>query len=221
MAYQSYNDYLINHSYVRSSYSNNPYANNQYQNNQYMSNQYNNGYGFQSKAQQFEDWTVNVDLGEADPEENFKMVRDGKVRPKEYKEDVKQLASEYISMYDTDGDGKISYEEFENYNVQELYDNVFSVSKKELKALKKDLKRIYKRLNVDNKKDSKDNLDVREIMNYFYTMDANNDDVTVDGTITQDEYQDTTAMLADKSSIGKNFAKAMKTSFKNIFKNCN
>ena len=58
-------------------------------------------------------------------------------------------------------------------------------------------------------------------MNYFYVMDANNDDVAVDGTITQEEYTDTSAMLADKSKIGKKFAKAMKTSFKNIFKNYN
>ena len=141
MAYLSNNDFLINHSYI------NPYqfdrnASNQDANKQEINSPYSCGYSYQNKAQEFEEWTVSVDMGEAKPDENFKFVREGKIRPKEYKQDAKQLAYEYIDMFDTDGDGQISYEEFENYNVQELYDNVFSVSEKELKSLKKDLKRI-------------------------------------------------------------------------------
>jgi hypothetical protein len=118
-----------------------------------------------NKAEKFNAWTVKVDKGESDEHDSFRIVRDEGVFANQYKADLKNLAQDYISIMDKNGDGKISYDEFEKYNEKELRDNVPDIPDEQVSQLKQSLKDIYARLNIDNANESKDNLDYREVMN--------------------------------------------------------
>ena len=174
-------------------------------------------FGF-NKAYQFEQWSVKVDKGESGPN-SFRIARYGNINSSDYRSDLKQLSKDYISIMDTDGDEQISYDEFEKYHEKELYDNEKNVSLEQLGQAKEVLKDIYARLNVDNENASMNKLDYREIMNYFHTMDTNNDNgLTSDGYVTRDEYISTSLMLADKTKVGQTFEKYLKYNFDTKFK---
>lgn len=175
---------------------------------------------FGNKAEKFEAWSVKVDTDNPRAKNSYNFVNKDNFNIYDYTANLKELASDYIEMIDIDGDNKISYDEFQKYNQDELKKYHPEISKEEIEALMPQLKNIYSKLNIDNDSNSKDNLDYREIMNYFYSMDTNNDNnMSADGKITKEEYLATSFILADNSNAGKKFSNYMTNNYKSFFKN--
>ena len=172
-----------------------------------------------NNAEKFEEWTVKVGKKDSDAEGNIDILnRDKLTDMKNYKAELADFSKDYIAIIDNDDDGKISYDEFEKYNLQEAKDNLSNVTEEQLNEYKQTLKTIYDRLNIDNENESKDNLDIREVMNYFFTMDQTNENTTVNGNISQYEFETCNGLLADKGLAGEKFAKCVKYYFEHFFK---
>ena len=119
---------------------------------------------------------------------------------------------------DTDKDGAVSFDEFVKFNVDEAKKNS-DISDEKIKQMMRELKKIYDKLNIFKGGDSKDKIDEREMMTYFFTMDINNDEMKSDGFISKNEYIDSNIMLADDSKVGQLFEKCLLTNYINIFQN--
>lgn len=171
-----------------------------------------------NKARAFESWSVKTDKNEP-TDKRFKLTDNNVLTEENYNSSLKQLSEDYIKMFDEDGDKKISYDEFLNFNIKELRQNNPDITDEEIKQMEPSLRTIYSRLNVNNDKESKDKLDTGEIMNYFYSMDSNNDNnMTADGYVTQNEYVETSIMLSDETDIGDKFSKYLKNNYEQFYK---
>ena len=121
-------------------------------------------------------------------------------------------------MIDDDDDGKISYDEFEKFNKDELKDYEGKIDKNDMKECLAGLRRIYDSLDVNKEGDSKDNLDLNEVMNYFYSMDnitsmGKNSYRKSAGYISQYEYKIFGLLLAEDGSqdeVAEKYQKKLK-----------
>ncbi|MCR5265086.1 MAG: hypothetical protein K6E29_00655 [Cyanobacteria bacterium RUI128] len=174
--------------------------------------------GNNKKAQQFEDWTVQVGKGDPNAAKSIELFPDNFNSLSEYKAQLRDISNAYIAIIDKDGDGKISYDEFEKHNIDQAKENIPGISSQQLNGYKQTLRTIYDRLDVDKQDKSKDNLDVREIMNYFFIMDSSNDDLQIDGTVTQSEYELSSKLLADGTETGNKFGACVQKLYDYLFK---
>ena len=163
-------------------------------------------------AQRFRKWAAEVDTGPEKAEKGFKIPYEN---ADDYAKSLQQMASEYIEMIDDNGDGKLSYDEFEKFNKAEVKDHIGKVDKKDMEKALAGLRQIYDALNVNNEGDSEGNLDQKEVMNYLYSMD---NVTSIDkgnfnqsaGYISQYEYMHFGLLLGADSSENKDVAKYQK-----------
>lgn len=179
--------------------------------------------GLKTKAEGYEAWTVAVAKDPVKQHGSFKLNKDGNTDSEVFNKELETLANDYISLYDKDGDGKISYKEFENYEVAQTNKAEPKLDRIAFEKAKATLKYTFNRLNVDNEKKSKDLLDVKEIMNYFMSMSSLDDkNFATDGYVSQKEYVMMMSALADTSeaegSQGSLIAGFLKRNFENLFK---
>ena len=154
-------------------------------------------FSFNSIAQKWQDWTVAIAKAPYGEHEDFRINPKGNTDVAVFQKELEKLSDEFIKQYDTDNDNMISYEEFEKYEEAQLRENMKDVDEATLSSAKQALFRTFEHLNVDNENNSKFKLDIREIMNYFHTMDAFNKDRTVDGSVSPTEYRLMTKWLGE------------------------
>ena len=176
----------------------------------FISNWWNHGWDYASKSSKYEDnvenyenWTVQVAKDEQNAESVFQIKDENTHTEAEYNDDLMHFAKEYIERYDSDGNGQISMDEFVEKEVEQTMANIDKdeLDEEALEAAKAQLKTVFDRLNVD-KNTSKDGLDEKEIMNYFFSMDSMNDEFTADGSISKEEYIDMTLLLGGTQTSG-------------------
>lgn len=174
----------------------------------FISNWFNHGWSyackssrFEDKVEDFEDWTVNVSKDEEGTPSVFQIKGDDTHSIDAFNDDLLHFSKEYIERYDENGDGQISMDEFVKKEVEQTLENTDEdeLDEEALALAKESLKTVFDNLNID-KDSSKDKLDVREIMNYVFSMDSMNDDFTADGSITQEEYIGMTMVLASNQT---------------------
>ena len=166
----------------------------------------------------FAAWSVKVDKNDPTAAEKFRVNRQGNTDPKEYFNLLNKLSKEYIALMDTDKDGAVSFDEFLKFNVDEAKQNS-DITYAQIKQMTPELKKIYDKLNIFNGEGSKDKIDEREMMAFFFAMDTNNDDLKSDGFISKTEYIDTNIMLSDNSKVGQVFEKYFRTNYFELFHN--
>ena len=168
-----------------------------------------------NQAQKFQKWTSDVDMDPQNAESGFEISYN---TTDEYAESLRQMSEDYIKMIDDDDDGKISYDEFEKFNKDELKDYEGKIDKNDMKECLAGLRRIYDSLDVNKEGDSKDNLDLNEVMNYFYSMDnitsmGKNSYRKSAGYISQYEYKIFGLLLAEDGSqdeVAEKYQKKLK-----------
>lgn len=157
---------------------------------------------FKNRADKWQDWTTNVATGSKNAKSGFNISKEQDSNSSVFMKDLEKISKQYINQYDSDGDGKISYEEFEKYEVNQLKSKNKNIDENTLQNALKDLKILYANLNQDNKGDSKAKLDKGEVMNMFYTMSGSNGyadngkEMQVGGYISQYEYKHFTEALS-------------------------
>lgn len=166
----------------------------------------------------FAAWSVKVDKNDPTAAEKFRVNRQGNTDPKEYFSLINKLSKEYIALMDTDKDGAVSFDEFVKFNVDEAKQNS-NITDAQIKQMTPDLKKVYDKLNIFNGEGSKDKIDEREMMAFFFTMDTNNDNLNSDGFISKNEYIDSNIMLRDNSKVGQLFQKCLLTNYVGMFQN--
>lgn len=176
------------------------------------------GFSVGNKGQEFVLWSAKVAKNDSSAEEKFRINRKGNTDPQEYHNLINQLSKDYIALMDTNKDGAVSFDEFVKFNVDNFKKD-HQVTDNQVQQITAELKQNYDKLNIDNENDSKDKLDEREIMSFFFTMDTNNDNMVSDGFISKNELIDTDIMLGDNSKVGKLFKKCLDTNYFEIFKN--
>lgn len=173
-------------------------------------------------ADKWQDWTVKIGLNPYGKHDSFRINPEGNKDIEIFTKKLEELSDDFIKQYDENDDGKISYEEFEKFEEAQLRENLPDVDEETLKSAKEALQRTFAKLNVDNENDSKDNLDIREVMNYFHTMDAFNTETTVDGSVSPQEYRLMTKVLGEQPQ-GQNLASSLeiylKGNFDGIYRN--
>lgn len=162
-----------------------------------------------NQAQRFRKWAAEVDTNPTEAEAGFEISSKD---PEEYAQSLRQMSEDYIKMIDDNDDGKISYDEFEKFNKEEVKDYIGKVDKKDMEEALAGLRRIYDSLNVNNEGDSEDNLDIQEVMNYLYSMDnvtslGKNNFTRSAGYISQYEYMHFGLLLGADGSEGKDVEK--------------
>ena len=173
----------------------------------------------QNRAEKFENWTVKVGMNNPAAQGNISILKQSNLSEENYNARVKDFSEDYIEIIDKDNDGKISYDEFVKYNIDEANDNLGNLTEQDIAHYQAQLKTIYERLNVDDENASKGQLDYREVMNYFYTMDSNNGDSAAHGNISQYEYIATSEALADNGKQGKEISEKLNSNFDKQFRN--
>ena len=159
-----------------------------------------------NRADDWQKWTTDVVNNPKEADAEFRINPKGNTDIKVFNQKLAELSDEYIEQYDTNGDKKISYEEFEKYEVKKLKENLKDFDEALLEKAKKELKTFYTNLNVDNEGDSENALDKREIMNMFHTMDGSNDELLesakdqmyIDGFVSKEEFLDFTTAASFK-----------------------
>ena len=154
--------------------------------------------GLETKTSAYENWTVAVAQDAKGEHGNFQIKSDDSHDEASYNKDLAGFADEYIASYDTNKDGKISYDEFAEFEVKQVKDNAPEIDEESLEEAKKTLKTTFSHIDVD-KESSKDALDKEEIMNFFFSMDSLNDNTVADGYISKKEYISMNNALADDS----------------------
>lgn len=150
-----------------------------------------------NSAEKWQKWTTDIGKDPYGEHKDFRINPEGNKDIEVFTKELEKLSDEFIKQYDTDDDNMISYEEFEKFEEEQLRDNMEGVDESILAQAKEALKRTFIHLNIDDENKSKDKLDIREIMNYFHTMDALNKDKMVDGTISPTEYRLMTKWLGE------------------------
>ena len=159
--------------------------------------------GLETKADAYENWNTAVSKKVEEKHGDFQLKSDDSHDENAYNNDLAELATDYIKKYDTNDDGKISYDEFEAYEVKHTKDNAENESEADadIEAAKASLKTIFNHLNVDTES-SKDDLDKEEIMNYFFSMDLlDSEKYTADGYVSQNSYIKMQNALADDENV--------------------
>jgi len=159
-----------------------------------------------NKADDWQNWTISVAKNPSEKQDDFRINPKGNTDIEVFNKKLEEISDEYIKQYDTNGDNKISYEEFEVYELKQLKENQSDIDGSLLEKAKTNLKNLYNNLNVDNDNESENQLDKREIMNMFHTMDGSNDAILnpderqmhIDGLISQDEYTNLTEALSEE-----------------------
>lgn len=189
--------------------------------------------GLQTKAKGYENWLVKV---AKTPEQNhgtFKINPDGNTDNNVFMKELEKMSTDFISLYDKDKDGKISFNEYKKYEVELTKKEEPDLDKSDLNKAMKTLEYVFNRINVDNEKDSKNKLDLREIMNFFMSMSSLEDkNYVTDGYISQGELIKMQSALTDMKpenskdkqgneikSQGKLIGDFLKRNFNNLFKN--
>ena len=171
----------------------------------------------ETKADKYESWTTDISLGEKDDSNVFQFKSDDSHDADSYNKDLAKLAEEYIEKYDTDGDGEISFDEFKKYELSQIAGD--NIDEKSLKSAEKTLKTTFKNLNVETE-ETKDTLDKREIMNFFFSTDSlDSDDFAADGSVSGKSYKMMSNALADNGSDGKTIKGFLSRNFQAFFKN--
>lgn len=154
--------------------------------------------GLQNKAEAFETWSTNSSIEPLINHGSLKINKDGNTDTNVYNKELEQLAKDYIKIYDENHDKKIDFDEFMIYK-EEWYKSFHkTATEQQVNESQEGFKRVFNHLNIDNENDSKNFLDVREIMNYFNTMDAFNKDKQSDGYISELEFTLMDEMLKEK-----------------------
>lgn len=119
----------------------------------------------------YNNWTQNYSTGKTT--DSFKFSSPDE---KEYSKNLDELADGWIKNYDSDGDGKVTFEEYAYKELAELKNAIASGSIKmnstEIDSVMNTLINTFLRLNVDDENNSKDVITKTEAMNFFYTMDS-------------------------------------------------
>lgn len=155
--------------------------------------------GLQTKAEGYESWATYASKEPMLDHGSFKLNKDGNKDTDAYLEELEQVSKDYIEIYDENKDGKIDFDEFTIYKND--WFKVFNknASEQQVKTENEKFERIFNHLNVDNEKDSKDSLDTREIMNFFFCTDSMNpDNQKYDGYVSNDEYNIMMDFLTEK-----------------------
>ncbi|MCR5265085.1 MAG: hypothetical protein K6E29_00650 [Cyanobacteria bacterium RUI128] len=174
-----------------------------------------------NRAEAFENWTQRVEDESPFTRNNIDIVDRSKIRTEEgYKEEMKKFSEDYIAMADTDKDGKLSYSEFEAFNLQSQKFEAKNLLEyvKEVNAYKESLRTAYDRINVNNENDSEGKLDVSEIENYFAMMDSMNINGRANGNITKYEFERMSELVQDMGNKGKLIEIALKDCYEKNFK---
>lgn len=178
-----------------------------------------------SKATAFNNWINSIAMNPAAQIEKFQVKADGSKTADEYNADLKNISTQYIKLYDTNGDNMISFDEYWAQEVKDLGDisNLSDDDKIALDNAKITLKASFDKMNVDNEEQSKNKLDIREVMNFFFTMDSSNEETVVDGYIEKDEFNKLNNGLRDTSTDADSYGNVIKSflsnNFNAIFKN--
>jgi len=177
--------------------------------------------GLETKSSAYENWTVAVAKDAQNEHGDFQLKSDNSHDETSYNQDLAAFSEEYIKNYDENKDGVISYDEFEKFELAQTKENNEDIDEAALDEAKKGLKTTFEHINVDNDS-SKNTLDKKEIMNYFFSMDSNNDNTTADGYISQKEYISMNSALADDSkdenSQGNIIFNFLKRNYEHYFK---
>lgn len=175
-----------------------------------------------NKAEAFEKWSQDVENNNPFTKGNIDIVDKSKVRSfEDYKAELEKFSNDYIQMMDNDNDGKVTYDEFEAFHInnRKFQSNNVLGYIQELKAYKEALHTAYDRINVDKENDSKDNIDAREIANYFAIMDSANLRHKINGNISQKEFERMSELVQSKGLAGEYIEDVLERSFEKHFKN--
>ena len=119
----------------------------------------------------YNNWTQNYSTGKTT--DSFKFSSPDE---KEYSKNLDELADGWIKNYDSDGDGKVTFEEYAYKELVELKNAIASgrikMNSTEIDSVMNNLINTFLRLNVDDENNSKDVITKTEAMNFFYTMDS-------------------------------------------------
>lgn len=174
-----------------------------------------------NKAENYNNWTDDIGMNPNQAAYQFKIKSDDTKKKADYMKDLESIAQDYIKMYDTDEDGKITFDEFWEKELANAEEKLDEIDKDDKKALKKQMKTVFNRLNVTNARESKNVLTKAEIMNMFMTIDGTNSNENADGYITKNEFMIASYMLADSSkdenSDGNLYSKRLKQTYKRFF----
>lgn len=178
-----------------------------------------------TKATAFNNWMNSIAMNPTEEIEKFQVKADGSKTADAYNADLKNISTQYIQQYDKDGDSMISFDEYLENELKDLGD-ISNLSPEEQQALanaKETLNASFDKMNVDNEAQSKDKLDIREVMNFFFTMDSANEETKADGYIEKDELLALNNGLQDTSteedSYGNTIKSFLSNNFNAIFKN--
>ena len=167
-----------------------------------------------NNAEKFEAWTIKVGKQDASAAGNIDLFD----KDTDYMKGLEEFSEDYIKIIDTDDDKKISYDEFEKFNIEQAKDNLEGLSEKDIEYYKQILRNAYTNLNVNNGDDSKDTLDIKEVMNYFSLMDKANGDQSSNGNVSQYEYETTTRLLSTKPDEKNKYTQYVKDNYNKLFK---
>lgn len=160
--------------------------------------------GLETKAGAYENWNTAVSKSVNEKHGDFQLKSDDSHDEESYNKDLAELATGYIKKYDTNNDGKISYDEFEAYEVKHTKENADEEDEnvdENIEAAKASLKTMFNHLNVDTDA-SKDELDKEEIMNYFFSMDSlDSEKYIADGYVSQNSYIKMNNALANDENV--------------------
>ncbi len=139
-----------------------------------------------NKADAFNTWCNDIATNPSGNQDKFQVKSYQSKSPESYNADLKNISSQFIKRYDTNNDNKITYNEYLETELKDI--DTDNLSEDDNQRLQDTAKNIFNKINVDNEGNSKDKLDLREVMNFFFTMDAANEEYKADGYIEKDEY---------------------------------
>lgn len=128
----------------------------------------------------YNNWTVAYGTGQTNADFKFSDSND-----KEYAKNLDDMADGWIKHYDSNGDGKITFEEYAEKELEELKTAIASGAinandpntKAQISSIMNTLVNTFLRLNVDDENGSQDVITKSEAKNFFYTMDSLNSSI--------------------------------------------
>jgi len=182
------------------------------------------GDNYSNKAQEFHKW-ANTDFYIYDEKESQEvgsgitqkdangkpMYQDNDFQmfnfaPKQYSKDIKEFSQEYIDTFDTDKDGQLSWDEFQDIagemtleEFQKAYPEISAnLTQKDLDKINKNAKDLYDTISGV---DGKDNLSAEELASVLQFADWDEDTQAYDGKI--DWFQWNSILAAPDGTLGK------------------
>ncbi|MFA7658596.1 MAG: LysM peptidoglycan-binding domain-containing protein [Candidatus Gastranaerophilaceae bacterium] len=131
-----------------------------------------------------------------------------------YKEKALEASKGEISLYDTDGDGKISPEEQLKFDKSEFEKKYGAISPE----MQGKVQEMSLRANVFMDLDKDGKVDEKEYSSFLYAMDANNDKSVANGQFTRDEYvKSTNYFESPLTQEAGTFRGTVRSCFKSLF----